>query len=204
MEQYKGTREEYFLEAVEILRNGLFKQKGHEIPPVKVSCGYPPRGGTGTRKMTLGVCTSRSCSDAQINEIFINPTLSELISTEQEAGVLGVLVHELVHAVDDCQHGHGKEFRDIAKAVGLEGKMTSTTESEELNRYFENSIIKKLGGYPHASLTVNNKKQGTRMLKVECPVLGCESMAYQSNKQLTENPVLCSHHKKLLIHIPKD
>ena len=141
--------EQWLENATSILRDGLFKQRGYEIPrDVKISCGFPPTGGT-SRKMTIGICFSRSSSQANVNEIFINPTKSEMISTEENnyTGILGTLVHELVHAVDDCQNGHMKPFRDIATRVGLIGKMTSTRESEELNKYFEDEIISYIPKY---------------------------------------------------------
>ena len=53
----------------------------------------------------------------KINYIFISPSLDDPVE------VLDTLVHELAHAVDDCEHKHGKEFAEIAKLVGLEGDM---------------------------------------------------------------------------------
>ena len=179
------NREEWLENATGILRAGLFKQHGYEIPKdVKISCGFPPTGGT-ARKMTIGVCFPRSASKANMNEIFINPTKSAMISTEENnyTGILGTLVHELVHAVDDCKSGHKKPFRDIATRVGLTGKMTSTRESEELNKYFEDEIISKIGDYPHSKIEVSKKKQTTRMLKVECNDCG---FSYRTSRKNIE------------------
>ena len=54
------NREQWLENATSILRDGLFKQRGYEIPrDVKISCGFPPTGGT-SRKMTIGICFSRS------------------------------------------------------------------------------------------------------------------------------------------------
>ena len=41
-------------------------------------------------------------------------------------------MHELAHAVDDCEHKHGKEFGEIAKLVGLEGDMKSASAGYDL------------------------------------------------------------------------
>ena len=108
-----------------------------------------------------------------------------MISTAENSysGVLGTLVHELVHAVDDCQHGHKKPFKDIATRVGLTGKMTATLESEELNKYFKDKIISELGDYPHANIEVNKRKQTTRMLKVECNACGFN---YRTSRKMIE------------------
>ena len=81
---------------------------------------------------------------------------------------LGVLAHELIHAIDDCKNGHGKIFRDMAHAIGLTGKMTMTTESPALIVELK-KIAQKLGEYPHAEILLNaRKKQSTRNIKIEC------------------------------------
>jgi hypothetical protein len=57
----------------------------------------------------------------------------------------------------------------MAIAVGLEGKMTATTESPELKIQIE-KWVKELGEYPHAKMTLNDsrRKQTTRMNKLIC------------------------------------
>jgi len=83
-----------------------------------------------------------------------------------------VLAHEMVHGVIGCQHGHKKPFRDLALAIGLEGKMTSTTAGPDFIKMLE-PILKKLGPYPHAKIDASaTPKQGTRLIKVECPDCG--------------------------------
>jgi hypothetical protein len=67
--------------------------------------------------------------------------------------VLDTLTHELVHAVDNCEHRHGKEFKAIAKDIGLEGKMREASAGKALKvRLTE--IAMKIGNYPHAKLAV--------------------------------------------------
>jgi hypothetical protein len=66
--------------------------------------------------------------------------------------VLATLVHEVVHAVDRNENGHGAPFKKIATKVGLVGKMTATTAGEELEQKIE-GWVKKLGDYPHAKLS---------------------------------------------------
>ena len=53
------------------------------------------------------------------DQIFISPALGDPVD------VLDTLVHELVHAVDNCEHKHGKEIKKIALSIGLEGPMRS-------------------------------------------------------------------------------
>ena len=191
------TREQWFLDVTNDLRENHFLESDHEIPEdVKVSCGFPSRNARAGKNQWIGVCHPRSHSENNINEIFINPCEADSVE------VLGILVHELVHAIDDCKNGHKKAFKDIAVSVGLTGKMTATTSTSELEESLK-SLVLKYGEYPHAKIdTSKRKKQTTRMLKVEC--LTCETAAYQSNKQLEENPIKCLHCDEILQHIPKD
>ncbi len=161
----KLTRENWLNEATNLLQSGVFKTAKLTIPKdVKISCGFAlgTRKTKATRFLTLGVCHPRSHSSANVNEIFMSPQNADTIKT------LGVLAHELIHAIDNCKNGHGKVFRDMAHAIGLEGKMTMTTESPALIVELE-KIAQKLGKYPHAEILLNaRKKQGTRSIKMEC------------------------------------
>ena len=164
----KVTRENWLIMATDKLNNGVFKQHGYEVPKdVKVSCGFPASGGrTGAKHQAIGTCHNRASSKAGVNEVYISPTQDDSIR------VLDVLTHELIHAIDDCEHGHKGLFRTIAVDVGLEGKMTSTHAGKELTAKLE-KIVKELGEYPHAEVsTANKKKQGTRNIKVECSSCG--------------------------------
>ena len=164
----KVTRENWLIMATDKLNNGVFKQHGYEVPQdVKVSCGFPASGGrTGAKHQAIGTCHNRASSKAGVNEVYISPTQDDSIR------VLDVLTHELIHAIDDCEHGHKGLFRTIAVDVGLEGKMTSTHAGKELTAKLE-KIVKELGEYPHAEVsTANKKKQGTRNIKVECSSCG--------------------------------
>ena len=60
-------------------------------------------------------------------------------------------MHELAHAVDDCEHKHGKEFAEIAKLVGLEGDMKSASAGYDLKVRLK-GIAAKLGPYPQSAL----------------------------------------------------
>ncbi|MEG7677046.1 hypothetical protein U2060_15005, partial [Listeria monocytogenes] len=75
--------------------------------------------------------------------------------------------------IDDKNAGHGPKFRALATAIGLEGKMTATVPGEALRATLA-EIIESVGPWPHAELRKGEaadkpKKQGTRMLKVQCP-----------------------------------
>jgi hypothetical protein len=131
---------------------------------VRFSCGFP--GGRGAGNKTIGQCWPTELSADQTAEIFISPVLSDGLQ------VLAVMVHELVHAIVGCQRGHKAPFAKVAKASGLEGKMTSTVASMGL-LVTMGGWLEALGAYPHAALsTAGRKKQSTRLLKAYCAHTG--------------------------------
>lgn len=168
------TREEWLLDAIDLLRED-FNEVSATIPwKLRVTCGWPSRGGRAEKKKVTGECWPPKCSEDGCTEIFVAPTIAEGVEA------LDVLVHELVHAAVGCDEGHKGQFRVVAKALGLEGKMTATSAGETLLARLRD-IEEKLGDYPHAKLTPLNKKvQSTRMLKILCP--NCGWMARTSQK----------------------
>ena len=162
MPAYK-TREEWLLAAVEEIRP-IFSLKGHQIPlDCQVFCGF---ASTGTRSHHIGQCWSRSSSTHDRNQIFISPALHE------PADVLDTLVHELVHAVDNCEHKHGKEFKKIALRIGMVGPMRSAGAGPELKAKLE-VVAQALGPYPHGKLKVLHHKAISRSRpRAKCPTCG--------------------------------
>ena len=142
------TREQWLLAAIDLIRP-IFAIRGYTIPSdCQVSCGF---ASTGFRNHHIGQCWSRKSSSHGRNQIFISPALVDAVE------VLDTLVHELVHAVDDCQSKHGREFKKIALKVGLEGSMRSASAGKDL----KDSLIQlatKLGPYPHGRLRVAHRK----------------------------------------------
>jgi hypothetical protein len=157
------TREEWLLAAVEEIRP-IFVNKYHHIPQnCQVSCGF---ASTGTRSHHIGQCWPKDSSTDERNQIFISPALYEPVE------VLDTLVHELVHAVDDCEHKHGKEFKKIALSLGMVGPMRSAGAGPELKIKLE-AIAKALGPYPHGKLKVTHRKVISRSRpRATCPTCG--------------------------------
>ena len=87
----------------------------------------------------MGQCWSRQSSSNEQNQIFISPVLHD------DVEVLDTLVHELVHAVDDCQHKHGKEFKAIALSLGLKGPMRSADAGPELRQTLQTQPLMYFG-----------------------------------------------------------
>lgn len=170
------TREQWLELAVLKLRP-LFDEIDVTLPKVRVSVGWPSRGGVGTKKKVIGQCWKASVASDNVSQLFISPVLgSDGRDAVEMIKLLGVLVHELIHAADDCESGHRGAFAKTAKAIGLTGKMTATTVGEELAGRL-GYVLAELGPYPHAALNPfameqQRPKQGTRMLKLECPADG--------------------------------
>lgn len=157
-----STREEWLTDAIAALRP-MFAEIDKTLPAVRVSVGWP--GGRGKKNTVIGQCWPTGLAKDGVAQVFISPVLDDAVR------VLDVLLHELVHVVDNCENGHKAPFARMAKALGLTGKMTATVASDELAEQLT-AIADDLGVYPHAALSGSSplvKKQGTRMLKVECP-----------------------------------
>ena len=143
----------------------LFASKGYTIPAnVRLSCSLAS-GGIHTKKhqkrFTLGECYPASMSSDNTIQIMIVPSLAD------SARVIDVLVHELCHATVGNGEGHNKVFGACARAVGLEGKLTSTKAGEWLSALIT-QWVESEGEYPHAKLTTRYTKQTTRNLACKC------------------------------------
>jgi len=179
------TREEYLIECSKLLAP-LFTKSSYEIPNnIRFTCGLPSRGAFGKNRRTIGQCWDSSVSSDSTIEIMISPTIDNTLE------VVGVLLHEMVHAVVGNKHGHKKPFKDCAIAVGLTGKMTATTNTSELDDFINNNIIESIGSYPHAKIDYSQqKKQTTRMIKATC--VDCDYVIRTSQKWVALGlPVCC-------------
>jgi hypothetical protein len=179
-----SNREAWLLAAVQLLKP-IFAAKRHIVPDdCQVSCGF---ASTGTRSHHIGQCWSRRSSTNERNQIFISPALGDPVQ------VLDTLVHELVHAVDNCEHKHGKEFKKIALSIGLEGPMRSAGAGKALKEQLV-KIADALGPYPHGQLKVHHvRKISAPRPRARCKSCGFEVPMYK--KFLTFGPPLCPQHK---------
>ncbi len=196
------TREQWLAAAV-LLMAPLFKKGGYEIPKVRVSCGWPSSRALSRKRRAGGECWPNSSAEDGLCQLFISPTMNKQVD------VLGVLVHEVVHAVVGCDKKHGKVFRKCALSVGLEGKMTSTHAGKGLVEHIEGWVKSHLGDYPHAALKPNERpegkqKQTTRMVKCECKQ--CGYSVRTSRKWLDDagSPLCPCNKKPMSFEIPDE
>lgn len=195
------TREQWLLEAVKLMVP-LFADKGYKMPPVRVACGWPSVKAISAKSRRIGECWAPFASTDKVSQIFISPCLIEPAAAQ---GVLDTLVHEVVHAVVGNKEGHNAVFGKCARAVGLEGKLTSTHGGKELLETCA-AWVKQLGPYPHAKLDScksPRKKQTTRLVKAECK---CGYNVRITRKWLDEvGAPICPHNKKAMAYeIPEE
>lgn len=198
MELIHENREDYLTAGAGMIRTDIFRELAINTVPFRIAVGIPG-GGSSKCSATLGVTYPHQWSADGTTEMFINPkhhlTPCEIFET---------VTHELCHHEVGTREKHGKVFKHLAVAVGLEGKMTSTHAGDVLRGQLE-KIVDKLGAYPGALLTdpkegkilrdadgniikPSHPKQTTRMIKVEC---GCGNVARQSRKSNADFGLVC-------------
>ena len=174
------TREQWLNKLAKRLETVLFKPAGATLPKVRYTCGWPSVRAMSGR---IGECWGASCSSDDTHEVIVSMAL------EDPMRVAGVVAHEMVHAVVGLDAGHGPAFRKLALAIGLEGLMTATAESDMFKEKVQ-PMLGPLGPYPHAKLSgSNHKKQSTRLIKVACEHKSCMAQGYtvrMSNKWIVD------------------
>lgn len=159
------TREDWLLALTAALKP-LFVQHAATLPTkLRVSCGWPSRSATASKARRIGECWTPKASADVTTEIFISPCLADAVR------VADVLVHELCHAAVGIECGHKGAFAKLARAIGLEGKLTATVASAALAAELKR-LADAVGPYPHAELNGlerPGKKQTTRLVKIVCP-----------------------------------
>jgi hypothetical protein len=160
------NREDWLSAAVSELRP-IFDAIGAPLPAnVRVTCGFPSNA---KRSGAIGECWADTASADQTFEVLISPVLDEPMR------VFETLVHELCHSTAGAMN-HGINFQKVAAAMHLEPTgakgWKATTRSVKFGAEFFD-LVQSLGPYPHAALTMSNRKvQTTRMLKAVCPSCG--------------------------------
>jgi hypothetical protein len=109
---------------------------------VSVGFGYSSRAES---KYILGQCWARRASADGVNHIFLGPQEGD------PAAMLVSLLHELIHAADDCASGHKGAFAEAATRLGFDGPMTQTPPGVELAAEVI-TLAEALGPFPHARL----------------------------------------------------
>lgn len=200
------SREDWLRAATNELRP-YFAETGHVLPEkIRFAIAFPSTGRKGRR---IGECWHASTSEDGNFEIIVRADIADPVE------VLGVLVHELVHAVLPADAGHGKSYRDAALKLGLEGQMRHAMPGVLLrNRLVE--LAAALGPLPHARLNIERgrddrgpidrpKKQAARLLKAECGGEACGYTVRITAKWVREiGPPHCPKHGAMKVDLPAD
>jgi hypothetical protein len=160
-QEIRRLREAWLSDAAVYLLTSM-RNAGMKVVQVRVSCGWPSHGGMGQGRHVIGQCfPPQLCADG-IPQIFISPRIAESVQ------VLGVLLHELIHACVGNECGHGAGFSQPARKLGLVGPPTATTVGPRLQAMLD-QYIAHVGAYPHAPIQVVHKpKKGSRLRLYEC------------------------------------
>jgi hypothetical protein len=200
------TRESWLRSATDMMRPH-FESCGYSIPSnIRFAIAFPSTGRRGAR---VGECWHADTSEDGNFELIIRADIAEPVE------VLGVLVHELVHAVIPVDAGHGKLYREAAIKIGLTGKMREAMPNGLLRDKLL-TVAEALGPLPHARLNIERgrdnkgpadraKKQGTRMLKASCKDESCPYVVRVAATPAREiGPPHCPKHGEMTVEWPED
>lgn len=193
------NREQWLEKAVEVFKP-RFEARGVTLPSVRVSTSWPSTKGLGSSRRRLGECWAAEAAADKKHQVFITPVIDDGVR------VLDILIHELCHAALGVAEGHGPKFKKLATGLGLEGKMTATVASESLKKELETLVKETLGAYPHSKLNPTlsgRKRQGTRMIKCECPE--CGYTVRTTRKWLDDvGAPICPAHDEMKFELPDE
>lgn len=170
---------------------------------VRIAIGFTS---TGRRGKAIGECWDNASSADGHFEIFIRPDLAHAADA-MPAQIAAILAHELVHAAVGIEAGHKGRFRKVAKGIGLEGPMRSTTPGADFLAAIA-PILAAAGPLPHARLdsavaTTIRKKQGTRLVKCQCAT--CAYTVRTARKWIVEvGPPHCPQHGAMIAELDAD
>jgi hypothetical protein len=197
-------REDWLNQLAKAFMAHISDTTGLTFPPVRVTCGFPSRGGEmGGKTRVRGQCWSAEASEDNHAEIFISP-----VEADAET-VAAILAHEVVHAALP-QAGHGKPFQRTMKALGQEAPFTSAIPTEAFWTWVR-PLLAEVGDYPHAVLLAMRpvaapKKQVARMLKCTCEADDCGYTVRSARKWLVEVglPICPKHFAPMVCEVDLD
>jgi len=141
---------------------------------VAVSCSLQDTGMV--KSSALAHVHLKHATGNQKHEIRMGVHVGGRKTKEESNRVADILLHEMIHCVFPFD-GHRGGFYHLAKAVGLNGPMTSTTASEALKQRINKEVVSVLGRYPHKKVKLTPRGQrgkGSRLILCQCPECGCK------------------------------
>jgi hypothetical protein len=178
-----------------------FENLGAPLPAqLRIAIGFTS---SRRRSRSTGECWNNQCSEDRHFEIFIRPDLgdSKDLMPMLVAEILG---HELVHAAVGVAAGHGREFRRVARDIGLVGQMKATMAGPEFQKDME-QILAAAGPLPHGRLHLNvgasshsNKRKKRYSSRISCVCGNCGFTVHTTRKWLNlAGAPLCPKHRQM-------
>ena len=185
---YKGTREEYLEDAALIMgdwinefitikdikehnKNRIPKSltlKRFKLSDNRFRCGLTSsRSDYRMKHAAIGQIHYSHSTGNKVNEIVISNRLNGKGTKIQSSVVAHVLLHEMIHACTPY-HGHKGEFKRLARALEMDGKLTATENSQALEDRIIQDVVNPLGKFPHKAVTTRTSRKGSRLLKITC------------------------------------
>lgn len=165
------NREAWLTALVGFLR-AHFEMHGYPLPPtIHVSVGWPASRALRRTNRRVGECWGGVQSQDGGIHIFISPI------HDNAYDVAATLIHELLHAAVGLQEGHGKKFREAARAIGVRSRRpTETAIGPELTEMVV-GLLKGLPPWPHEPIMLleggpRKKKASSRLHTLKCPECG--------------------------------
>lgn len=179
------TREQWLNEFITDAR-GTFAALESPLPGNVRAAICPPH-----RKMrAIGLCWTGDVTEDKGREIWVTSAETDPVR------VAGILVHELCHAALPHEVKHGREFRLLATAVGLRGKMTATTEGEEFKSLWAATLARlgplPAGRYTHGRAVDFRVQKTPKMTNMACPE--CGFVAKVRLDQMAAGRLTCPEH----------
>lgn len=164
-----ATREEWLMAAYQLLRprfdelaeliNKAAEETGKTIPGIalyvmperihiSVGFGY---GAKRENEVIIGQSWRSDRSADKINHMFVSPEI------EHASTVLGIMIHEMLHVLFDCDHGHDRVFAAFGTMLGLAGKPTEMLPGPAFEMELMQLAQIELGAYPHVALDVERR-----------------------------------------------
>ena len=219
-----ATREEWLMAAYKILRprfdelaelvNTAAEAAGKTLPGIavytmpeqihiSVGFGY---GAKRENEVIIGQSWRAERSEDKINHMFVSPEVGAAST------VLGIMIHEMLHVLFDCDHGHDRVFAAFGQMLGLEGKPTEMLPGPAFEAELMLMAEDMLGAYPHSALNVERQPapapQRARMIKCWCASCGYTTRTARSwivvARPVCPNPVCPAHLTDMVTAIDAD
>lgn len=148
------NREQWLRGVADWMDENILKPNNARLPEKwAISVGFPK----GSAK-AIGQCwPTTMAADSKTTTILISP----VVGNHDIVQVLTTVLHECIHAAVGNQHKHSGEFKRVARAVGLQGKLTATYAAEGTPLYEElRDLADMMGEYPHVALVPRKHTRG--------------------------------------------